>query len=291
MEKHKRSRTAEAVAAVRAYHLLRERPVIFEDPLAIRLTSSGWRIICKNRFLSWIVLEKLMSSLRPVRAQVLVRARYAEDLLEKAVDAGAGQYVIVGAGLDSFALRRCDLASKIKVYELDHPATQQSKRDRLEQLKIDLPENLEFVSVDFERESVGEALARSSYSGDSLAFFSWLGTTMYLSRDAIFGTLKSIASSAAPGSEIVFDYAVTGKGDGSFNSAARGKLERFTARRGEPMTTRFDLHTFPAEVCELGFELLENFSPEEQKARYFEDRADGLRPVTGSYFGHFRVRG
>lgn len=290
MKQDRRSRTAEAAAAARANHILRDHPVVFEDPFAIQLTSPGWRAICNSGILSRLVMKRLFGALRPVRAQILGRSRYAEDQLEKALTAGVGQYVIVSAGLDSFALRRRDLAARVKVYELDHPASQQSKRNRLAQLNIGLPENHEFIPVDFERESISDALERSSYSREQRTFFSWLGTTVYLSRDAIFRTLESIASFAAPGSEIVFDYAIPRECLDPEDLPMIEELERFTARRGEPIISLFDPETFPQEVCELGFELIENLSPNEQESRYFNGRSDGLRPMPSSYFAHFRVR-
>jgi len=148
MEKGQRSRTAEFAAAVRAAHLLYGRPLLFEDPFAIQLTSATWRAICGNRLLHWLVMKKILGALRPVHGQVLARSRYAEEQLEKSISAGIRQYVLIGAGLDSFALRRQDVLSSLKVYELDHPATQTAKRERLSRLRIPLPTNLEFVPVD-----------------------------------------------------------------------------------------------------------------------------------------------
>ncbi len=124
MEKGKPSRTAEFVAAVRAAHLLYDRPLLFEDPFALQLTSVTWRAICENRLLHWLVMKKILGALRPLHGQILARSRYAEDQLDKAISAGVRQYVLIGAGLDSFALRRQDVISSLKVYELDHPATQ-----------------------------------------------------------------------------------------------------------------------------------------------------------------------
>jgi len=289
MKERQRSRTAEAAAAARARHLLRADSIVFADPFAVKLTSRPWRIICKNRVLDWLVFRQLLRELHPIGAQILARSRYAEDQLEKSIAAGTNQYVIVGAGLDSFALRRTDLATTLKIYELDHPASQVSKRDRLAELAIDMPTNLELISVNFEQESVADALARSSYTRERPAFYSWLGTIHYLTRDAIFETLASIASFATPGSEIVFDYRIPRESVDPADKPGRDALDRFVARRGEPFLTSFDPLTFPREVCDLGFELVENLSGKEQQARYFQGRKDGLRPPPGSYFVHFRL--
>ncbi len=288
MEQDRRSRTAEGAAAMRALHFRYADPIVFEDPFAIHLTSAKRRVICESRFLSWIMGKISRDRLIPIAAQVLARNRYAEDQLEKAIAAGVDQYVIVGAGMDSFALRRRDLAAKLKVFELDHPASQESKRTKLADLNIDLPENLEFTPVDFEKRSISDALKESSYSRERCAFFSWLGVTMYLSRDAIFRALESISSFAAPGSEIVFDYLIPRESIKAADAMVLENIERMVAKMGEPLITFFDPETFPREVCDLGFELAENLSPERQEARYFQNRTDSLRPM-GSYFGHFRV--
>ena len=291
MKPAQRSKTAEAVAAVRAVHLLYDRPVVFEDPFAIHLTSSSWRLIAKSRLLHWLVARTMLRGFRPVHAQFLARARYAEEKLENAVGRGIDQYVILGAGLDSFALRRRDLATKLRVYELDHPATQLVKRGRLERRGVALPENLELIPVDFEREALADALARSSYHRERRGFFSLLGTVQYVPRDAVIGTLRSLAQVAAAGSELVLTYNIPLNLVDASDRPAVERVLRFAARRGEPFVSFFDPEAFPAEVCTLGYELLENCSPREQERRYFAGRTDDLRPLSSAYAAHFRVRG
>ena len=134
-------------------------------------------------------------------------------------------------------------------------------------------------------------MARSSYSRAQPAFFSWLGTVPYLTRAAIFGTLRSIATFATPGSKIVFDYGISDELIDSNETRTIKKLTALTARRGEPVITRFDPRTLPAEVCDLGFELVEHLLPKEQRERYFANRKDDLQPLTSSFFAYFRVRG
>lgn len=289
MKAEQRSRTADAVAAVRAAHLLYDRPIVFEDPFAIELTSLPWRMVGKSRLLYWLVAKKIFGALRPVHAQILARSRYAEDQLQKAIAVGVTQYVLLGAGLDSFALRRRDLATTTRVYELDHPVSQMTKRKRLARLRVDMPKNLEFAPVDFEKETLIDALARSSYMRERPAFFSWLGTTVYLTREAVMNTLRSLATFVAVGSEIVLTYLIPLELVEPADRAAVDRAARFAGRRGEPWITFFDPRTFPQEVCALGFELVENLSPREQEARYFAGRADDLHALSDAYFGHFRV--
>lgn len=291
MKAKQRSKTAEAAAAFRAWHLLHGNPTVYEDPFAIQLTSASWRSILNSRILTWLVIEKLLGPIQPVFAEVLGRARYTEDLLDEAIKNGVDQYVLLGAGLDSFALRRKDLEATLKVYELDHPASQESKKKRLRKLGLDLPSNVEFVSIDFDKESLADGLKRSLYSNGRRAFFSWLGTTPYLTRDAVFQSLRFVASMAVAGSEIVFDYMIPKKFVPADDIPSVEALERSVRRLGEPFVSAFDPNVFPQDVCTLGFELVEQLSPKQISERYFTGRSDGLRPFPAVCFVHFRVRG
>lgn len=285
MSQKQRSKTAEGAAACRAWHLRYSNPQpIFEDPFALELTSPVWRMLIKNRILSWIVLKTMLKTIHPIFATILGRARYTEDLLEKLISDGIDQYVILGAGLDSFALRRNDLATTLNVYEIDHPESQKSKCKRFEELKLKIPVNLEFIPVDFEKESVADGLSESTYSNDRPALFSWLGTTPYLTRNAIFDTLRSVSSVAAPMSKIVFDYYTHKEFLDTNDLRSVEALERFVSRRGEPFLTSFDPSKFLSELVELGYEVIENLSPEDQLERYYANRQDNLRPIANAYF-------
>ena len=215
--------------------------------------------------------------------------RDLEACLEEAIRNGANQYVLLGAGLDSFALRRQDLTDVLTIYELDHPTTQQIKRERLARIRANLPVTLEFISIDFEKETIASALNGSSFAQNRPTFFSWLGVVPYLTRDAIFSTLRSIASFAAAGSQLVFDYGIPQEQIEASELPAIQALRKFTQRRGEPLLTELDPHTLADDVANCGFELIENISSTEQMTRYFANRKDYLRPLAGSYFARLRV--
>jgi methyltransferase (TIGR00027 family) len=155
------SRTADFTAAGRAAHLRYDQPIVFDDPFAIHFTSRGWRWIVNNP-----VLFRLVVRYRPIaratRGTVVARARYTEDRLGSAIVAGVEQYVILGAGLDSFAWRRAHLVPHLKIFEIDHPASQLAKRHRIDVMGLSTPKNLEWVASDLARESIADALARSS---------------------------------------------------------------------------------------------------------------------------------
>ena len=128
MKTTRHSSTAEATAAVRAWHRMNHVPLIFDDPYAIEFTSRQWQIICRNKLLTRLIFDRVLKHLQPVAAEIICRARYAEDKLERAINNGVSQYVLLGAGFDSFALRRHDLAGKVRIYEVDHPLSPQVKK-------------------------------------------------------------------------------------------------------------------------------------------------------------------
>jgi methyltransferase (TIGR00027 family) len=209
------SRTALVTSLMRAVHTRFDRPALIEDPWGDRLVPEAERIAIQEAVTSALDPEVrtriaglgasdavLHAALRvnPLYGMVIVRTRYAEDALERAVAQGARQYVIVGAGMDSFGLRRPAFAEGLEVFEIDHPATQDLKRRRLRESAVELPRRLHFIAADLSQEQLGAALARSLFRNDELAFFSWLGVTAYLTRDANLATLRAIAGCAARGS-------------------------------------------------------------------------------------------
>ena len=242
-----------------------------------------------TKVLRWFVIQGAFRSQAPVAAEVVARSRYAEDLLQEAIARGMQQYVLVGAGFDSFALRHRDSHLGIRIFELDHPDTQRVKIERIHALGIKLPEIVEFVEIDFEEEAVADLLDRSSYEVARPAFFSWLGTVPYLTNAATTATLRSIASYAEPGSEIVFDYLVPDAVLSSSDRRVVQRLRRFTARRAEPLIGEIHPNKLKAMLESIGMELIQNLSGADQEQLYFANRQDGLRPLPSACFTHARV--
>ncbi|MDO9263361.1 MAG: class I SAM-dependent methyltransferase [Desulfosalsimonadaceae bacterium] len=289
MKKNHHSRTAVSAAVVRAFHTAFETPVVFDDPYAGRLAGPVWQKISGLRLCYWFGTRIIYSGLDPIRRQIVARARYAEDKLEAAAAAGINQYVIIGAGFDSFAFRRTDLTgNNLSVFELDHPASQRAKKSRLRKLRLALPEKHEFVGIDFESEGLCEALADSSFSRKHPAFFSWLGTVHYLTPQAVIATLNAIAACAGRGSELVLDYSGPEGLAAASDQKMVKQLKRYTDRRGEPMLSTFEPQQFRQIVSQAGFQLLETISPEEQASRYFTLPNGKTQPMPGSYFAHLR---
>lgn len=182
------SRSALMVARLRAAHQLLDTPAIFDDPLALPVLGPEDCVQVQSNARSYDA-----GFSRILRAAMAVRSRFAEDELARAAAAGVRQYVVLGAGLDTFACRHQHDAA-LQVFEVDHPATQAWKRGLLAASSITVPDSLRFVPVDFERDALADALRAAGCRLDQPVFFSWLGVTLYLTGPAIFDTLRLVAS-------------------------------------------------------------------------------------------------
>ena len=287
--KHRSSKTAILAASVRAYHHQQSKSLVFADDYAIDMVPFVWRVIAKNRLLGWFVVHKVFHSFRSIHTEVILRARYAEDRLMEAISAGVEQYVILGAGLDTFSMRHKELADSVRIFELDHPATQATKEKQVREVNGDVPPNLVFVPIDFETDQLNEALIRAGFNPQEPAFFSWLGTTYYLTKDAIRETLGRVADVAAPGSHIVFDYKLARHLIPAESLPFADRLDRFVARRGEPMLSVFAPEELNDEMSQFGFVEIETIPSEEQKRRYLKDRSDLVDPAPNFSFALFGV--
>jgi methyltransferase (TIGR00027 family) len=260
--------TAQSTANLRAAHQLVDQPRIFDDPLALRIIGAQAEAAVRAR-----AGRGAMASFRPF---VAVRSRYAEDELARAVQRGVRQYVVLGAGLDTFAYRSPYPGSRLRVFEVDHPATQVWKRDRLQEAGIAIPESLAFAAIDFEKQTLADGLRQAGFKVDEPAFFSMLGVVVYLTRDAVRDTLKFVVS-LPQAAEIVFDYAIPPAALGEHDRARHDEAARMVATRGEPWLTYFEPATLASELRGIGFTHVEDLGPDEVHARYFKGRTDGLR--------------
>ena len=261
------STTAYRVAQRRAAHQLLDRPLVFDDPLAVRIAGLDDPARRDARAFDSGRLSKAL------RAFFAARSRFAEDQLGAAIDRGVDQYVVLGAGLDTFAYR--NPYEILQVFEVDFPATQAWKRTELARAGIAIPPALTFVPADFEQISLSGALASSGFDGSKPAWFSWLGVTMYLARETVMQTLAFVAG-LPPGSGLVFDYGVDPE---KLRPMERYFLDRFAERvaaAGEPWVTGFDPVILSEDLRRLGFTSLEDLGQNEINARYFSGRGDGL---------------
>ncbi len=278
------SRTATLAAGIRAHHRRWHPDPILDDAYAVRLVSPFWRQVAHNRLLNWIVVHKLLGPFHPIHTENILRARYAEDRLEEAIAGGVRQYVILGAGLDSYALRHPELAESVRIFEVDQPGMQTLKRQRVRQVHGGLPAHVTFVAMDFEKDRLHEALEAAGLDPGAPAFFSWLGTTYYLTRPAIRDTLDSIAALAAPDSRVVLDYLLARHLIPIEGLPLADKLERLVKRLGEPMVSEFIPEELDSELARVGFAPLDRVPPDEQGRRYLRNRRDMAAPAPNFAF-------
>ena len=289
MLSRRHSRTAEATAAIRAGHYLYDRPVIFADPYALNLTSPMWRAICSHPMLYWSIVRGLFGKLRPVHGWILVRDQVTEEKLKAFVAAGEVQYVLLGAGFDSIALRRPPWLEGVHIIEVDHPATQTVKLERIAHIAASRVDTaFEAVPIDFERQSLVDGLAGSSFDTTKKTFFAWLGVIYYLSDAAIAETLAGIAAISPPGSELILDFLLPEHELARGTGNVRSLTHRVTSRMGE---TYISFHT-PESLAALferaGFALVDLMSDRELEARFCAGRADDLSVMRGFGIAHAR---
>ncbi len=265
------SATALRAAMRRAVHQIHDEPVVFDDPLALPILG--------EENLSTLYSDPKLTERTPIsirlRAFLAARSRCAEDELHRAVKRGIRQYVVLGAGLDTFAYRNPYPDDILHVFEVDHPATQAWKRRQLEEAGIPIPRTLTFSPVEFENRTIEEALQQTGFDTGRSAFFSWLGVTPYLTWVAVDSTLRFVASLPV-GSGIAFDYMIS---PGLLNATARKALDglaEHVASAGEPFKTFFDPPSLEKDLRAMGFGQIEDMGPEELNARYFQGREDGL---------------
>jgi methyltransferase (TIGR00027 family) len=207
---------------------------------------------------------------KALRSHVVLRSRYAEDRLQSSLERGVSQYILVGAGFDTFALRQPAWASRLRIIEVDHPATQHLKRVKISDAGIPVPGNVVFAGINFERESLEESLIRNGVRSDETTFFSWLGVTMYLTEPAIDSTLKCMAKYPS-GSEAV----ITFRQPPSAQTSASGLLADLVSEAGEPFVSHFTPENFKGKLLEAGFGKVDFLAPE-LSARYFHGGEDSL---------------
>ena len=259
------------VAIHRASHQLLDEPIVFRDPFALRIVSPKARAALET--------DPRHFERRPfasrMRAFLAVRSRVAEDALAAAVGSGVRQYVVLGAGLDTFALRNTNPASQ--VFEVDHAATQTWKRQRLQQAGLAEPVNAVFVPVDFERDDLGARLAAAGLAPDEPVFVSWLGVTPYLEETAIWSTLRWVASAVGEQGGVAFDYGAPLPWWHLKNRLLLWFLSARVAAVGEPLRTLLRPVEVTERLAQLGFTSIEDLDVASLNRRYLSSRADDLQ--------------
>jgi methyltransferase (TIGR00027 family) len=255
----------------RAVHQMLEGGVIFSDPYALKILDDEAR--------AGLPAFAEDTSQRSMRLFIAARSRFSEDTMAACVARGTRQVVILGAGLDTFSLRNPH--ADVSVFEIDYPATQAWKRERLAQAGLELPASLIFAPVDFERQSLAEGLAAAGFRSDRPAYFQWLGVVPYLTREAIVATLDFVAS--IEGAEVVFDY---GEPFENFPPPMRANLTAIAERAaalGEPWLSMFNPPDMAALLRARDFLTFEDVTRAELAARYYGELGHPLPAGPGGH--------
>ena len=278
MDKPNASQTAIRVATLRAAHqILDGEPKILVDPISV-----GFFAQASETAIRADAARLMAAPMRRIRANFVLRSRFAEDHLAEAVARGVDQYLILGAGLDTFSYRQPSWARSLHIVEIDHPASQAFKLASLADAGIAIPENVEYLAVDFARGTLSDKLIGAQLDEAKPVFISWLGVTQYLPREALLETLRTLAGWHG-GAEVALTYIEADRS--TLDADARKAMDNAEARAlasGEPWLSKFGPDEFTELLTQAGFVHVEHLSIEAATHRYFRDRADGLRPAGGT---------
>lgn len=265
------SRTALRVATLRAVHQLLDEPIVFEDPVALPILGKDLsQSVQQDPFQFNDPMQ------RGLRAASILRSRIAEDALSQAVESGVLQYVVLGAGLDTFAYRNPYRALGLRIFEVDHPSTQLWKKKLLDEAGIPEPPELTFAAADFEKTTFQDSLIEAGFRMDRPACFSWLGVTYYLTEQAVFNTLQFVAS-LPTGTSITFDFRVLSELLNPIDRVLTEFLAQHFASMGESWQSAFDPAALQTALLRMGFESATEITSATLNSRYLSRRKDGLQ--------------
>lgn len=290
------SLTATGAAFARAYHAMHDQPKIFDDFLAAALfTPDELAELARMMAMAAPRLDPDATGLAPAEAlprmmrvsgasSVLSRGRYTEDRLVDEIGRGVAQYVVLGAGLDTFAFRRPELLERIHMFEVDRAQPQADKQRRIARAGWHVPAQLRFVTLDLMTGDLAAALAGAGFDPALRTFWSWMGVTEYLTRDVVLDTLRMVARLGAPGSMVVFDHVDLDALDDAKASPVIRRIRALVASFGEEIGCGFDPQALAADLHSVGLSLVEQLAPADIQARYFEGRTDGYRTLEHTHF-------
>ncbi|MBX3027150.1 class I SAM-dependent methyltransferase [bacterium] len=292
MDPQRASMTALAASLMRAVHTRCDRPPLLDDPYGDRLLAETERPFVLERLLLALpedrraaiaaiadrahALDRAVQS-HPAYGGIVVRARWAEDATLAGLARGIGQYIAVAAGMDTFACRHPELGERVRMIEIDHPATQALKRQRFALAGIAMPPAVRLIAADLDRRPLREVLGEAAYDRAAPVLFTVLGLTQYRSREANLALFGDLAAHGGAGSEVLFDYLDLDAFDAGRASADLERLRRERAQTDEPWVSGFDPRRLPAALAGLGLELVEDLDSAALAARYCRGRSDGLQ--------------
>jgi len=300
LKQNESSMTSLIASFGRAYHRDHDEPVIFDDYLAKELMSEAAYHEVKGYMTQGIsffapeMAEVLKSDEERLKWVVqtqlaptpLARAAYTEQVIANEEQLGLSQYVLLGAGMDTFAFRK---GKNLQIFEVDHPATQLFKKDRIEKVGWELPPNLHMAAVDFTKDDLVKHLAEAGFDPQKKTVFSLLGVSYYLSKEAFQELLNDLKALMTEGSSIIFDYA----DQGLFDSGVKRVQNMLTMAKqgGEPMQSAYELRELEKMLEAAGLLIYEHLNPEEIQEAFFKNRTDDLKAFEHMHYIHAVYRG
>lgn len=284
----------------RAYHSEFDNPKIFDDYIAKEFISPKERINIETNMVQGIhffntdIAEQFQDNPKEILKWItqvqlsptpLARAAYCERVLLHEIALGAKQYVILGAGLDTFSFRHRELANKIEIFEIDHPSTQRFKKERIKEAEFEIPNNLHFVSMDFTKGFSNEQLRNEAFENKK-TFFSLLGVTYYLTKEELSSLIECLFEMVPAGSSIVFDYPDENLFTEKGLSNRVENMVKMAAVGGEPMKSCFSYAEMEALLEKAGLLIYEHLSPKDINKLYFEGRSDYLEAFETVHYVH-----
>jgi len=296
MESQTASRTALVTALMRARHSRLDPQPLFDDRWADVLVPPIVRERLREFALAGMDASARAAALAEpasivddylrgvaAYANVILRTAYTEQALARAVSAGTSQYVLIGAGFDTYALRRPASAGKLQVFEVDHPATQELKLQRMAANGVRRPDDTHYVAADLAVQDLGAVLAEASFRTDQPAFFALLGVTMYLTRASNDALLRAVARCAPAGSELVFTYLDARTLDARVSAGPQASLRERVASVGEPFLSGWEPDELDAQLRDAGLTLLEDLDGTALAARCDPAGVNGLSSTRSSH--------
>ncbi len=267
MKEGKASRTAEGVAALRAAESLKSADErVCYDPLAVYFLPAKYKLLVKSRLLTKLVIALHERKGPGTFGCIVGRTRYIDECLKSCIDDGIEQLVILGAGYDTRGYRFDQLKDQAKVFEVDHPATQKVKIEKVKELFGNPPDHVVYVPVDFEKERLDERLFACGYDKNLKTLFIWEGVTMYLTAEAVDETLDFVTGNSGEGSSIVFNYVFQSVIDGNYISEDARKIHALHEKTAEPFKFGIEEGAIDKFLSTRGFTQLKDVTGE-----YFKD--------------------
>ncbi len=271
------SKTAELVCAARATHTLQYDNPVYFDPLAVELCGRFWKLVAKYKPLTMLMNDVIMRKLVAIVPEIILRAKFCEDVFNSLVQNELRQLVVLGAGYDSFAYRD-DFPTKVKVFEVDLEITQNEKRARLAKIHKDNLPHVTYVPLDLKEQSLEEGLESHGFDFSHKTLVSWFGVTYYIDRDTFLQSLKIFKRTLASGSAVIFDFLLPQEDIPDHWKPVEQRCANFVAKKGEPWSNRLNENELQYELERIGFSEPEILMPEVIEQKYVAGREDFVFP-------------